>query len=125
IPPVFAPETIADAIVHLSLHPRREVWIGGSAVKAILGQKVIGPLLDRYLARRGYRDQQDAVPVEPYRRDNLFYPLEGDRGAPGPSRDLGRHPSARGWLASPRRARAGGAAAAGLARGAVWARART
>lgn len=125
IPPVYAPEVIADALVTLSLRPRREVWIGGSCVKAILGQKVIGPLLDRYLARRGYRDQQDAVPVEPYRRDNLFYPLEGDRGAHGPYLELERKRSAQVWLDFHRRAVAVVAAAAGLALGAVWARART
>jgi len=125
VPPVYAPEVIAEAIVTLSLHPRREVWIGGSAVKAILGQKVVGPLLDRYLARRGYRDQQDAVPVEPYRPDNLFYPLEGDRGAHGPYLDMERQHSTQVWLDFHRRAVAVVAAAAGLALGAVWARART
>jgi NAD(P)-dependent dehydrogenase (short-subunit alcohol dehydrogenase family) len=125
IPPVYAPEVIADAITTLSLRPRREVWIGGSSVKAILGQKVIGPLLDRYLARRGYRDQQDAVPVEPYRPDNLFYPLEGDRGAHGPYLALERHHSTQVWLDFHRRALALAAAAVGLAFGAVWARART
>src|SRR4051812_438990 len=98
IPPVYAPEVVADAVVKLSLRPRREIWIGGSSVKAIVGQRVIAPLLDRYLARRGYRDQQDSVPVEPYRPDNLFHALEGDRGAHGPYLELERRHSAQIWF---------------------------
>lgn len=125
IPPVYAPEVVADAVVHLSLHPRREMWVGGSSVKAIIGQRLIAPLLDRYLGRRGYAAQQDATPVEPYRPDNLFYPLEGDRGAHGPYLDLERRHSAQLWFDFHRRAMAAvAAAAAGLMAGALWARAR-
>ena len=124
IPPVYAPEVVADAVVRLSLRPRREMWIGGSSVKAIVGQRIIARLLDRYLARHGYRDQQDAAPVEPYRPDNLFYPLEGDRGAHGPYLDLERRHSAQIWFDFHKRGMAATAAAMGLLAGALWARAR-
>ncbi|HEY8205842.1 MAG TPA: SDR family oxidoreductase [Myxococcaceae bacterium] len=125
IPPVYSPEVVAAAIVRASLRPRRELWIGGSSVKAIIGQRLIAPLLDRYMARRGYTDQQDAVPVEPYRPDNLFYPLEGDRGAHGPYLDLERRHSAQIWFDFHKRALAAIATAVvGLTAGALWARAR-
>ena len=38
--------------------PRREYWVGTPAVKAILAQKVIPGLLDRYLGKTGYKSQQ-------------------------------------------------------------------
>src|SRR5262245_54052435 len=126
VPPVYAPEAIASAIVRLSLRPRREVWLGGSAVKAILGQKFLGPLLDRYLAGRGYTDQQGDRPVEPHRPDNLFRPLAGDRGAHGPYPALERHRSPQAWLDLHRLELAAAAAVvvSGLAAGALWAQLR-
>jgi short-subunit dehydrogenase len=83
VPPIFAPETIAKAILHAARHPRREMVVGGSALKAILGQKLAAGLADRYLAARGYDAQQTAEP-ENRRRDNLFEPIEEDQGAEGP-----------------------------------------
>ena len=126
IPPIYAPEVVANAIVHLSLHPRREVWIGGSAVRAILGQKVVGPLLDRLLARRGYTGQQGEAPVPFHRPDNLFHPLQGDRGAHGPYLALERRHSAQAWLDLHRGqvAAVAGVVAGGLALGALRARGR-
>jgi NAD(P)-dependent dehydrogenase (short-subunit alcohol dehydrogenase family) len=84
VPPIFQPEVIARAALHLAMHPRREMWVGWSAAKAIIGQKFIGGLLDRYLARAGWDSQMDDRPVDPIeRKDNLASPLPGDRGAHG------------------------------------------
>lgn len=84
VPPIFQPEVIARAALHLSQHPRREMWVGWSAAKAIVAQKFIGGLLDRYLARKGWDSQMDDRPVDPLTRpDNLMAPLPGDRGAHG------------------------------------------
>lgn len=85
VPPIFQPEVIARAALYASEHPRREFWIAGSAIKAILGQKLLPGLLDRYLARKGYSGQQTDKPVSPWRqeRDNLSKPLKGDFGAHG------------------------------------------
>ncbi|MGE5049298.1 MAG: SDR family oxidoreductase, partial [Deltaproteobacteria bacterium] len=38
VPPIFQPEVIARAALHLAMHPRREMWVGWSAAKAIIGQ---------------------------------------------------------------------------------------
>lgn len=83
VPPIYQPEVIAEAALHASEHPAREIWIAGSAIKAIVGQKVIPGMLDRYLGHIGYAAQQSDEPVEADRPDNLHAPLAGDRGAHG------------------------------------------
>jgi NADP-dependent 3-hydroxy acid dehydrogenase YdfG len=83
VPPIFQPEVIARAVLYVADHPTRELWVGWSAVKAILGQKLIPGLLDRYLGRMGYSAQQTDEPVPPGREDDVDRPLPGDRGAHG------------------------------------------
>ena len=83
VPPIFSPELIARAVVWTAENPVREMTIGGSAVQAILGQKLIPGLLDRYLGRVGYDSQQTDQPADPDRADNLYQPVPGDHGAHG------------------------------------------
>jgi len=83
VPPIFQPELAARAVALAAEHPRRELWVAGSTVKALLGNKIAPGLLDRYLARTGYDSQQTDAPIEPDRPDNLADPLPGDRGAHG------------------------------------------
>jgi NAD(P)-dependent dehydrogenase (short-subunit alcohol dehydrogenase family) len=92
VPPIFAPEMVAGAILYAAEHPSREMLVGGSALKAIVGQKLAPGLLDRYLAARGYESQQRPEP-ESRRSDNLFEPLPGDRGAAGPFKAQSRRSS--------------------------------
>src|SRR5581483_7188972 len=61
-------------------HNRPELWVGGSTVKAILGDKVAPRLLDRYLARTGFESQQRPDPADPDRPNNLYAPLHGPQG---------------------------------------------
>lgn len=83
VPPIFQPEVIADTIHWASHARRREVYIGWPAIKAIVGNKVAPMVVDRYLARTAFDDQQAAAPVPPDHQDNLFTPVEDDRGARG------------------------------------------
>lgn len=83
VPPIFQPEVGAEAIYYAAHHRRREIYVGRSTVKAILGNKVAPSLLDSYLARTGFESQQTSSPVEPDRPSNLFHPLPGDAGAHG------------------------------------------
>lgn len=83
VPPIYQPEVAARAVVFAAEHPRREVWVGGPTVQALIGNKVAPGLADRYLARTGYSGQQTELPVEPGRPDNLYDALPGDRGAHG------------------------------------------
>lgn len=94
VPPIFQPEVIARAVLWVADHPTRELWVGWSAVKAILGQKLVPGLLDRYLGRMGYAAQQTDQPVSPGRKDDVDRALPGDRGAHG---DF--DPRAKGWSA--------------------------
>jgi NAD(P)-dependent dehydrogenase (short-subunit alcohol dehydrogenase family) len=83
VPPIFQPEVAADAIYYAAHHRRREIYVGGSTVKAILANKVIPGLADRYLARNGFDSQQTDEPIGANRPSNLFHPVPGDHGAHG------------------------------------------
>jgi NAD(P)-dependent dehydrogenase (short-subunit alcohol dehydrogenase family) len=83
VPPIFQPEVAARGIVHAALHPRREFWVGWPAVKAILGNKLIPGILDRYLAGKAYEVQFGPEPLPDRRPDNLFEPVSGDHGSHG------------------------------------------
>ncbi len=83
VPPIFQPEVAADAILWAATHRRRAISVGMSSMKAIVGEKFIPGLLDRYLARKGFSAQQTEQPRNTDRPDNLFVPVSGDHGAHG------------------------------------------
>ncbi len=84
VPPIYQPEVCADAILWAAEHPaRREFWVGGSTVATILGNRVAGGLLDRYLARTNYQAQQRDQRADPGQPANLWEPAPGDPGAHG------------------------------------------
>jgi NAD(P)-dependent dehydrogenase (short-subunit alcohol dehydrogenase family) len=97
VPPVFQPEVAARANHWAAHERRREVYLGGSTLKAILGNKVAPGLLDRYLARTGYDAQQTDERVNPDRPANLFEPVAGDPGAHGIFDDRARKTSIQFW----------------------------
>lgn len=128
VPPIYQPEVAAEAILFAIRHPRRQIFVGGSTVQAIQGNKVAPAWLDHYLGRTGYAAQQTAEPENPERPDNLWSPVEGDRGAHGAFDDRARPHSRELWVATHRPsgkqwlAVAGTGAAAALA--ARWVRSR-
>ncbi len=84
VPPIYQPEVAARAIYYAAHHPKhREYYAGWSTVKAIVGNKLVPFLADRYLARTGYEAQQYDGAEEPDRPNNLWEPLRGDHGAHG------------------------------------------
>src|SRR5690348_14455367 len=102
VPPIFEPEVAARAIVWTSRHKRREVFVGGSTVAAIWGNRLAAPLLARYLARTAYDAQLAEEPIEPDRPDNLWHTVPGDRGAHGRFRDRSSRMSRELWLTTRR-----------------------
>jgi NAD(P)-dependent dehydrogenase (short-subunit alcohol dehydrogenase family) len=118
VPPIFQPELAAEAILWATKHARREVYVGGPTVEAIVGDKLASGLADRYLAKTNFEAQQTRVPADPDRPDNLFEPLAGDPGAHGRFDDRSKPRSIQWWLTSNRdallTAAAGVLAAAGL-----------
>ena len=83
VPPIYQPEMIAEAALWAAERHPREMVIAGSALKAIIGQKLVPGLVDRYLAKTGYASQQTDDPVNPERVNNLYQPVSGDQGAHG------------------------------------------
>jgi hypothetical protein len=92
------------------------VWVGGTTVATILANRIAPGLLDRYLGRTGYRSQQGDELADPDRQDNLWRPVEDDRGAHG-AFDQQSHPrSLQLWATTHRGLLAlAGAAGAGIA----------
>lgn len=84
VPPIYQPEVAADAIHHAAYHKRRQIYVGMPTVMNILGERVAPWLLDRYLAKTGYESQMTEEKLDPSGHDNLFDPVEEDRGAHGP-----------------------------------------
>jgi NAD(P)-dependent dehydrogenase (short-subunit alcohol dehydrogenase family) len=117
VPPIYQPEVAAEAIVWASEHRRRELWVAGSAVKAILGNRIAPALADRYLAKTGYGAQQTGQPVNGDRPTNLYEPVEGEHATHGIFDDQARGSSRELWLTEHRSLIAGAAAAAAGAAG--------
>jgi NAD(P)-dependent dehydrogenase (short-subunit alcohol dehydrogenase family) len=116
VPPIFQPEVAAEAVYWAAHHRRRELVVGGSAVKAIVGTKLAPGLADRYLARTGYEAQQvQGLPVGD-RPDNLFEPVPDEAATHGRFDDEARRRSFQLWATTHRALLTGiAAAAAGLA----------
>lgn len=102
---IYQPEVAARAIWFAAHSGRKELIVGAPAWQAILADKIMSPLLDRYLAMTGVDGQQDRKAVRSDRRDNLFTPVSGDHGAHGRFDDKARTRSPllwasthRGWL---------------------------
>lgn len=98
MPPIYEPEVAARAIYYAAHHPkRREYFAAWSAVEAVVGNKLMPSLVDRYLARSGYRAQQYDGPENPERANDLWHPLAGDHGAHGIFGARARRHSAELW----------------------------
>ncbi len=90
VPPIYAPEVAARAIVWAAQSDRREVWVGRPTIKTIIGQRLVPGFLDHYLAHKGIKAQQSSTPLPSHRPDNLFSPVDEKRdyGAHGMYDDL-------------------------------------
>ncbi len=115
VPPIYQPELAAEAIVWAADHNRPEVYVGAPTTLAILANKLVPGLLDRYLARTNYEAQQTDAPVDPDRPHNLWHPVPGDHGAHGSFDDRSRATSPQWWLTTHRGWLAAGAAAVATA----------
>ena len=114
VPPIFQPEVAAEAIVFAAHHPRRELWVARSTVKAILSAKLAPSVGDWFLAREGYDGQMTDEPANPSRPHNLWEPVPGDHGAHGVFDDRAARSSSELWASEHRGWLLAGAGAAGL-----------
>lgn len=88
VPPIYQPEIAARAVLYAADHPKhKEYWVGASTVLTLLGQRVAPSLLDRYLAKTGYKSQQTDQPAG-HPTSNLWAPVDDEPGS-----DHGAHGS--------------------------------
>jgi len=103
VPPIYQPEVAAAGVAYAADHPRRtQYWVGGSTAATILANKFAAPLLDRYLARTGFKSQQTDQKAGPDRPHNLWEPLDGegghDHGSHGVFDNKSHHTSPELWV---------------------------
>lgn len=79
--PVFDPRLCAEAILYAVLHPRREVWVGRSALMMAAAQALVPGFADRKAAEMW--PQQMTADHLPERAGNLDTPVPGDVGIDG------------------------------------------
>lgn len=97
VPPIYEPEVAAKVVVHAGYAKkvRREYWVGMPTVEAIVGQKFIPGLLDRYLGDTGYKSQQiQGEPQDPNAPNNLYEYVPGIHSARGKFDDRSTRTSA-------------------------------
>jgi len=103
VPPIYQPEIAAQGVVFAADHPEhREYWVGSSTAATIFAQKFAAPLLDRYLARTGYKSQQTSDEGALHGPGNLWHPEDqepgDDHGAHGDFDDKSHPRSAQLWV---------------------------
>lgn len=77
-PPVYSPETIAEAILDASEHGGRDVAVG-SAAKMTVGLQRLSPrIMDLFSRATAFKLQRSQEPKGPEDDDALFTPPEGD-----------------------------------------------
>jgi NAD(P)-dependent dehydrogenase (short-subunit alcohol dehydrogenase family) len=121
VPPIYQPEVAARGVLFAADHPgRRQYWVGASTAATLLANRAVPAVLDRYLARTGYRSQQTGQQAAAGRPDNLFHPVDGsnghDHGPHGSFDDKSHDRSPQLWIAQHARVSSGllaGAAVAG------------
>ena len=99
VPPIFEPEAIAHEIVRAAIEAPRELWIGRSSLKAILGNMLLPGTGDRILAEEGYDGQMTAELEVRGRPDNLFEPIHEPEASSATARRTGLSGSTRSGCA--------------------------
>jgi len=113
VPPIYQPEIPAEAVYWAAHHRRRELWVGYSAVQAILGSMLAPGFADRYLARNAFSGQEVSdMPLQGERPGNLFEPREALAATHGIFDSEAKSNSPQLWLVTHRREIAGAAGGA-------------
>jgi short-subunit dehydrogenase len=124
VPPIYQPEIPAEAVYWAAHHRRRELWVGYSAVQAIVGGMLAPRFADWYLSRNAFSGQQvKGMPVHGVREGNLFEPIPREAATHGIFDSQAKTSSPALWTAMHRR-ELGGALAGALVTAAALARRR-
>lgn len=71
-PPVYAPETVASAILHAAAHPERDIFVGGGGKMFSVMEKYAPRLTDRYMERALFKQQRKGGPPRRDRAGALY-----------------------------------------------------
>lgn len=120
VPPIYQPKLVARSVLYAADHPRhKQYWVGDSTVATLLAQRIVAPLLDRYLAHTGYDAQQTEKRDDGRAPHNLWQPLDqqpgSDHGARGVFDDSAHAHSPQIWTSRHTRLIAGAATTLGMA----------
>jgi NAD(P)-dependent dehydrogenase (short-subunit alcohol dehydrogenase family) len=132
VPPIYQPELAARGVAYAADHPQRRMyWVGGTTAATLIANRLAPAVLDRYLAKTGYKSQQTDKPAGQDRPDNLWQPADAppgdDYGARGDFSDSAHDRSLQLWMsqhAGPVTAAVAGAALVGGILGAALRRGR-
>ena len=73
-PPVYAPETVAEAILHCAEHPERDMFVGGGGKALSVAGENAPRLTDKAMEATMFDLQQSDTPSQPGRADSLHAP---------------------------------------------------
>ena len=112
--PCYQPELAARAIYWAAHARRRELVVGAPSAMTILAEKLAPGLMDRYLARTGFRGQHTDETIPPDRPANLWQPVPGPYEARGAYSAGAHDSSAQLWASMHRKWLLAGSLALGL-----------
>src|SRR5215211_1372138 len=85
-PPVYAPDTVAEAILHCAEHPERDLFVGGGGKMLVEAGHYAPRLTDKVMEAKMFDIQKSDRPKPNCRQDSLYVPsADGEErgGYPG------------------------------------------
>src|SRR5215212_4866515 len=85
-PPVYAPDLVAEAILHCAEHPERDLFVGGGGKVLAEAGHLAPRLTDKLIEAMMFDVQKSDRPKPPARQDSLYAPSEDGKergGYPG------------------------------------------
>ena len=76
-PPVYAPETVAEAILHCAENPERDLYVGGGGKVLAAASQHAPRLADKLLGATMFEVQKSDRPKSINRSDSLYAPSKG------------------------------------------------
>ncbi len=100
VPPMYQPQLVADAILHASEHPTREIVVGGAGRALIAAESISPSLANAVVSLIAFQGQRTDEPKPETAPDNLHQSLEGFDRSEGDFSDEARQTSFYTWLAT-------------------------
>jgi NAD(P)-dependent dehydrogenase (short-subunit alcohol dehydrogenase family) len=97
VPPIYDPDMVARTIEWAAFHHDREYYATESTWKVILADKLIPGYVEHFLAEKGYDSQLYDGDNDPEKPNNLWAPIDEDRGSRGEFSSRSRKWSAQVW----------------------------